>query len=164
MAKKVLKPTKEMVKPKRLKLFDGESGEVYEDLIVFFGKPKPVDTGFVKVYIAFLEDLILNEKVTGKAVRLLLASISDIDWNNLELYIHPPTMAKNLQVDQATVYRWLSILIEEDILERTDKKYIYKLKPYSIIKGCMQELELESKKTANKSKSKKGGKSHEAKL
>jgi hypothetical protein len=134
-------------------LTDMETGEVLTDYVFFIGnKMRKVDKGFVKIFVAFLDDIIEDKEIGGKAIRLLLSVMNDINWNSLEVYIYPKREARRLKVSEKTIYRWLDVLIEKEILFPTDRKYIYKIKVYSVIKGSMTEaIENELKEIAKKS-------------
>jgi hypothetical protein len=132
---------------KKVCLADTETGEVLTDYVFFIGKkPTKIDKGFVKIFVAFLEDIITDKEIGGKAIRLLLSLSNDINWNSLEVYIYPKREAKRLKVSEKTIYRWLETLIRKKIISPTEKKYIYKIKVYSVIKGSMtQAIENELK-------------------
>ncbi len=123
----------------KLAIVNLETGEILSERVVMIGKtPTVIDRGYVKVFITFLEDIIKDEDIAGKAVRLLLYIMQKVDWNNLEFYLFYKEACKDLGIDKTTFYRWLDILIEKGHIEKTEKKYIYKLKPYSFIKGDMK--------------------------
>ncbi len=122
-----------------LKLINGETGEVVEDKVIVFGR-KPTDTGYVKVFVTFLEDVVLNEKVAGKAIRLLLYAVHKVNWNNLEVYLFHKTVCEHLGISKKTYFRWLKELMDNGYIEDTDNKYVYRLKPYSCVKGSMDKV------------------------
>ena len=127
---------------RKIGLVDLETGEVLEDRVFFIGKrPTKVDKGFVKVFVGFLEDLLEDEEVLGKSARLLLYAVKNADWNKLEVYLHHKTVCKDLGIAKRTYHYWLKTLTEKGYLERTEKPHIYKLKPYSFVKGSMAKLE-----------------------
>ena len=122
-------------------LTDMETGEILTDYVFFIGNKmrKVEDKGFVKIFVAFLDDIIEDKEIGGKAIRLLLSVMNDINWNSLEVYIYPKREARRLKVSEKTIYRWINTLIEKKILFPTDRKYIYKIKVYSVIRGSMSE-------------------------
>jgi predicted transcriptional regulator len=139
------------LKMRKLGIVDLETGEILAQQVIIGKKPTMIDKNYVKVFITFLEDVIKDEDIVGKAVRLLLHIINKVDWNTLEVYIFYKEICKELDINDATFYRWLNTLIEKEYIEKTDKKYIYKIKPYSFIKGDMKttfekELNLNDKK------------------
>ena len=127
---------------RKIGLIDLETGEILEDRVYFIGrKPTKIDKGFVKVFVAFLEDLVQDEKITGKASRLLLYAVKNADWNKLTVYLHYKEVCQELGVSKATFFNWLKDLLEGGYLERTAKPFVYKLKPYSFVKGSMSKVD-----------------------
>jgi hypothetical protein len=137
---------------KNLMIVDRNTGEVLVDHFVMVGKkPTVVDKNYVKVFVAFLEDIVVDEDIAGKSIRLLLHIMNKVDWNTLEVYIFYKEICEELGITYKTFYNWLNTLIEKEYLEETKRKYIYKIKPYSFIKGDMKttfenELNLNDKK------------------
>lgn len=126
---------------KKLSLINNDTGEVVDDMIVLIGsKATEIDRGYVKVFVAFLEDIISNDEIAGKAIRLLLSLLQDLNWDSLEVYVYPYDLAERLNVSKRTIDRWLSVLKDNNILEPTNRRYIYRLKPYSFIKGKMSKV------------------------
>jgi hypothetical protein len=122
----------------KLGIINLETGEILEERLIMIGKKETkIDRGYIKVFITFLQDIVEDEDITGKAVRLLLYIMQKVDWNNLEFYLFYKEACKDLGINKTTFYRWLYTLIEKDYIEETERKYIYKLKPYSFIKGDM---------------------------
>mgnify|MGYP001626240427 CR=1 FL=1 len=121
-----------------LALVDRNTGEVIEDRVVFFGKKK-TDTGFIKVFVGFLEDMVMDTKVAGKAIRLLLYAVHKVNWNNLEVYLFYKDVVKELGIDKNTYFRWLKVLLNNGYMEATERKYIYRLKPYTFVMGSMDK-------------------------
>ncbi len=124
-----------------LALVDKETGEVIKDRVYFFGnEPTEKDTGFTKIFIAFLEDMLKDKEVMGKAIRLLLYAVHKADWNSLEVYLFYKTVCKDLKVSKKTYFKWLKVLMDKKYIEATDNKYVYRLKPYSFVKGSMAKV------------------------
>lgn len=116
-------------------LLDKRTGEIIEANVLLIGKkPTKVDRGFVKVFIAFLEDLIEDKEISGKAVRLLLYMLKNLNHNTLEVYINPKEAMEDLQISNFTFYTWLKQLQEKGIIEKKATN-LFKLKPYTAIKG-----------------------------
>lgn len=126
---------------KNLSVVNNTTGEVVDDMIVLIGnKATEIDRGYVKVFVAFLEDLVANDEIAGKAIRLLLSLLQDLNWNSLEVYVYPPDLAERLGVTERTIRNWLNVLKNNGILAETNKRYIYKLKAYSFIRGKMSKV------------------------
>ncbi len=96
-------------------LVDKETGEILQDKVYFFGN-KPTDTGFVKVFVAFLEDMVVDVTIAGKAIRLLLYAVQRTDWNNLEVYLFYKDAVKELKINHNTYFRWLKALMDNFLL------------------------------------------------
>jgi hypothetical protein len=135
----------------KLGIINLETGEILAEQVIIGKKPTVVDKNYVKVFVTFLQDVVVDEDIAGKSIRLLLYIMQKVDWNNLEFYLYHKQACKDLDINKTTFYRWLDTLIEKDYIEKTDKKYIYKIKPYSFIRGDMKttfekELNLNDKK------------------
>jgi len=122
-------------------LYDEETGEVLEtaDRAVFVGHKAFLDKGYIKVFVAFLRDVLENKKLGKGAWRLLLYAIDNLDYNNLQITIVPQQAMKALDISETTFYRWLKVLLEEGYLERIATN-VYRLKPYTAIKGQMRKV------------------------
>jgi len=116
-------------------IINKKTGEIIEDNVVFVGrKPKYIDRGFVKIFVAFLSDVIENQKIAGKAIRLLFYMLERLDYNSYTIHIIPKYAKEDLKVSYDTLYRWLDTLTEERIITKVDT-YTYKLNPYVAVKG-----------------------------
>jgi len=122
---------------KKIGIVDLETGEILAEQVIIGKKPTMIDKGYVKVFITFLEDIVEDEDIAGKSIRLLLHIMNKVDWNTLEVYIFYKEICEELKITYKTFYNWLNTLIEKDYIEPTKRKYIYKIKPYSFIKGDM---------------------------
>ena len=114
---------------------DKETGEVViPDFMMVGRKPRYVDKGFVKIFVAFLSDVVENQKIAGKAIRLLFYMLEQLDYNTYTITLIPKYAMEDLEVSRDTFYRWLNDLIEEGIITKVDT-YTYKLNPYVAVKG-----------------------------
>lgn len=123
--------TKQLVDP-----FTGE----YVDVLMIGKKKELYDKGYVKFFVSFLEDVVLDKEISGKAITLLLYIAKSMDWNSKEVYLYPNFLAKELKVSNRQIYRWLNILLEKEILKPTERRYFYKLSAYTVIKGIEEEV------------------------
>ena len=80
---------------------------------------------FVKFYDAVLLDIAADKDITGKAIRLLLYIMSKLEFGKNEVYLHYSEASEDLNVTERTFYNWLKTLTEKEIIEKTDKPYIY---------------------------------------
>ena len=116
-------------------IINKKTGEIIEDNLLLIGrKPKYVDKGFIKIFVAFLSDIVENRKIAGKAIRLLFYMLEQLDYNTYTIRIIPKYAKEDLKVSYDTLYRWLDTLIEERIITKIDT-YTYKLNPYVAVKG-----------------------------
>ncbi len=128
-------------------VLDPITGEYINVLMI--GKRRELyDKGYVKFFVSFLEDVVLDRELSGKAITLLLYIAKSMDWNTKEVYLYPAFVAKELKVSIRQVYNWLNTLLRKEILKPTEKRYLYKLNAYTVIRGIEEEVlerELEGK-------------------
>jgi len=120
-----------------LGLINLETGEILEHNVLIVGrKPKYLDRGFIKVFVAFLEDVVSDKEISGKAVRLLLYMLEKLNLNDLTVYINPKDVCKDLGIGKQTYYNWLNLLLKKGYVEKLNP-YVFRLKAYTAIKGNM---------------------------
>ena len=117
-------------------IIDKETGEIVAEDAMFYGKAPYVDKGWRKVFVAFLSDVITNEKIAGKAIRLLLWMIENLKVNDLEVYMSERIVCESLKIKRATYYNWVKALTEEKLIEKVDTN-LYRLVPYTAVNGQM---------------------------
>jgi hypothetical protein len=125
----------------RMVLYDEETGRILDeaDRALFIGHKAFIDRGFVKIFVAFLRDVIEDEEVLRGPARLLLYAIDLMDYNNLQVTIIPQKAIKDLDIGRRTFYRWLSVLLKKGYLEKVAIN-VYRLKPYTAVKGQMRKV------------------------
>jgi hypothetical protein len=134
-----------VVKPRAvIRITNPDTGE-YEDVsaIVLGRDPKYIDKGFVKIFVAFLSDLVQDKELTAGPVRLLLWLIEKkLDYNTLQVEYYLEEAAKALNISLTTAKRWNQILVRKKILRHIGSKSYgrYKLIDYSAVKGSMQRV------------------------
>jgi hypothetical protein len=124
----------------RVIFYDEKTGEVFDeyDKAIFIGRKPKVDKGYVKVFLAFFRD-VLEDKDLGKgAWRLLLYIIDNLEFDSLKVSIVPQKAMEDLDISKDTYYRWLKVLLENGYIEKLATN-IYRLKPYSAVKGQMSK-------------------------
>jgi hypothetical protein len=133
--------TKMPVKVK-LPIMDKETGQVLEfDAIVYLYGEGKKDKGFVKVFHAFVKDVV-RDKELRPALDLLAYIMSEkLERDSLKFYLTAEEVVKNLGVSRRTFYKWLKILTERSYIVRIATNY-YAIKPYTIIIGKMANTEL----------------------
>jgi len=122
-------------------LYDEETGQILDevDRAVFVGHKAFLDRDFVKLFVAFLRDVLENRRLGKGAWRLLIYAIKNLDYNSLQVTIVPQQAMKALNISEVTFYRWLKVLLEDGYLEKLNAN-IYRLKPYTAIKGQMRKV------------------------
>lgn len=129
---------KEKATPK-LWIINSETGEIVADKILFFGKkPWAVDRNFVKVWVAALVDILMDEELNASRgpLRLLLYFISKCDYNKLTFGISWQEACNELKINKMSYYRWLKVLEKKELVTRVAHN-IYELRPLIAIKGSM---------------------------
>jgi hypothetical protein len=124
---------------KKYAIVDKETGEVVADDAMFIGKKAFIDKGFRKVFVGFLRDIVLDKEVAGKAIRLLLYIIENLKANDLTIMLYYKIVCEELEIGEKTFYRWLNILLEKKLIEKTEIPNIYRLVPYSAVNGQMSK-------------------------
>jgi len=124
------------IEVKRYAIVDKETGEIIAEDAMFIGQNAFMDKGFRKVFVGFLRDVVLNKKIAGKAIRLLLWMIENLSPNSLEIYMSERMVCPELEINRATYYEWIKSLIEAGVIEKIDTN-LYRLIPYSAVNGQM---------------------------
>ena len=115
-----------------------ETGEVEKRLVrVWDEYEKSLDKDFVKVFDAFTKDLLLDEEISGKAIRLLFYIASILDYDKDIFYLSPSEVAKELNVSDRTVRKWKEILLKKRIILKTERRNWYKVNPHCIYRGVV---------------------------
>jgi len=123
----------------RYMLVDKKTGAVIEPDVVLVGKkPLTIDKGFVKLFIAFLKDIVEDKEVMAGPVRLLLYMLERMHVDTLYINVRQQDACRDLQIAKETFYRWISVLQKKDIIKRLGAN-MYELKPYTAVKGRMSK-------------------------
>jgi hypothetical protein len=124
----------------KVTIYNPKTGEVVEEYerVLIVGKKPYTDKDFIKVFTAFLSD-VLDEEMSKGPIRLLLYILKNMDYNSLEFYLVPYKVSSDLGVHFTTFYNWLKVLLRRGYIERIATN-IYRLKPYTAIKGSMDKV------------------------
>lgn len=129
---------------------DPETGEVLQFRIV--GTPAGFkDENFVKFFDAFTIDLLEDEELMGKSIRLLFWIIKHLKMNSIEFPLSYNLVKDDLKIHRDTFYRWRKTLEEKGIIQRIDVNY-YRLNPMCVVKGEGKKLVDEWLKNQNEEK------------
>jgi hypothetical protein len=125
----------------RMMLYDEETGDILEtaDRAIFFGHKAFLDKGFVKIFVAFLRDILEDKDFLKGPVRLFLYAVDLMNYEDLQVTIVPERAMKTLNISRRTFYRWLSVILEKGYMEKIATN-VYRLKPYTAIKGQMKKV------------------------
>jgi hypothetical protein len=121
--------------------YDENTGQVIEriDRAVFFGHKAFLDKGYVKIFVAFLRDMLEDDEYLKGPVRLFLYAVDLMDYENLQVTIIPQKAMEDLDIGRGTFYRWLSANLKKGYMEKIAIN-VYRLKPYTAVKGQMRKV------------------------
>ena len=122
-----------MQKLKDFLVVDPDTHEVLAEHVIFIGK-KNRDKNYAKVFLAFLDSIVENDRIAGKSIRLLFYMVNRMKYDSLEIEIIPRIAIRDLKISKITFYKWINDLIEFEIIEKVDT-YTYRLKPYTFSRG-----------------------------
>ena len=122
-------------------LYDRDTGQVVEtiDRAIFFGHKAFLDKGYVKIFVAFLRDILEDKDVLKGPIKLFLYAIDKANFNDLRVTIVPQEAIKDLDITKGTFYNWLKVLLDKGYMEKLATN-VYRLKPYTAIKGQMKKV------------------------
>jgi hypothetical protein len=122
-------------------LYDKDTGKVIEtiDRAIFFGHKAFLDKGYVKIFVAFLRDMLEDEEVLKGPAKLFLYAVDLMNYEDLQVTIVPKKAMKDLDISEKTLYRWLKVLLTKGYMEKIAVN-VYRLKPYTAIKGQMKKV------------------------
>ena len=114
---------------KKLSIVDPKTGQVVEtDAVVYLHSKAQKDKDFVKLFHAFIKDII-RDKELRPALDLLVYIMSEkLERDSLKFYLTAEEVVKNLGVSRDTYYRWLRTLMKKGYITRIDTNY-YALNP-----------------------------------
>jgi biotin operon repressor len=126
------------VKEYEEEVINQETGEIEQRKVrVWDEYEKSLDKDFVKVFDAFTKDLLLDEEISGKAIRLLFYIASILEYDKEEFYLSPTEVAKELNVHRITVQKWIKVLLNKGIILKTKRRNWYKVNPFCIYRGIV---------------------------
>ncbi len=144
---------KKVVSVETFSIVSNKTGEVIANQAMFMGNNPYVEKGWRKMFVGFLSDVVANEKIAGKAIRLLLWMIGELRFNSLEVYMNERIVSEELGITPRTYYNWIKTLIEEGLIEKVDTN-LYRLVPYTAVNGYTHKAVANDSKKRTKSKRK----------
>ena len=123
---------------KKGKLFKKEiatnpkTGEIHDILLI--GNPEEFDRNFTKVFHAFTQELLKDEEIAGKAIRLLFWIMSILETGRIEFYMDYGIIKDELNIGKATYHRWKKTLEHKGIIKKV-RTNLYRINPACIVKG-----------------------------
>ncbi len=125
----------------KLPIMDKETGQVLEvDAVVYLYGEGKKDKGFVKVFHAFVKDVVRDEELRHAIVLLAYIMSEKLERDSLRFYLTAEEVVKNLGISRRTFYKWLKILKEKGYIVRIATNY-YAVKPYTIVVGRIANTE-----------------------
>ena len=125
-------------------VIDKETGEIFSLKFRIIGTEeefKKRDKNFFKVFNAFTLELISDKDIAGKSIRLLFYILTKLinDINQIEFYMSPQMVCKDLKIHAQTFKKWRQILIKKGIIKKLGTN-LYMLNPQCVCKGNANTL------------------------
>ena len=136
---------KEEVEVKR----DSQGNEVEKKIRSWTLTPA-TDKDFVKFFDAFVIDLLQDEDIAGKSIRLLFYIASILDYDEEIFYLSPTEVAKELDVDRSTVFRWLKTLLDKGLIIKTNRRNWYMVNRQCIYRGSVVRADIDDVEKADR--------------
>jgi len=102
-----------------------------------------VDKDFVKFFDAFTMDLLQDKDIAGKSIKLLFYIASILDYDDEIFYLSPREVAKELKTGEATIYRWIKILLDKGLILKTNRRNWYMVNRKCIYRGSVVRADVE---------------------
>jgi len=118
--------------------YDPRTGEVLDVMLLGLSN-EFTDKNFTKVFHAFTKALIQDEDIAGKAIRLLFWILDQLKYGSIEFYMYPEDISKEIKVSRATVYNWIKILTDKNIIRKI-KPNLYQINPACVAYGQAHSL------------------------
>ena len=129
---------KEEVEVKR----DSQGNEVEKKIRSWTLTPA-TDKDFVKFFDAFVIDLLQDEDIAGKSIRLLFYIASILDYDEEIFYLSPTEVAEKLGVHRVTVQNWIKTLLDKGLIIKTNRRNWYMVNRQCIYRGSVVRADIE---------------------
>jgi len=134
--------SKKFVKEETEIIRDSQGNEVERKIRSWTLTPA-TDKDFVKFFDAFVMDLLQDEDIAGKAIRLLFYIASILDYDEEIFYLSPREVANELNVSERTIYIWLKTLLDKGLIIKTNRRNWYMVNRKCIYKGSVIRADIE---------------------
>jgi len=125
----------------KLPLLNEVTGEIVEVIAYIYGRPKARDSGFIKVFHVFAEEVLADPDIMKGAFRLFLYIMAEkLEPNRLTFYMTKEEVMEKLGISKATYYLWLKALLSKGHIKRIGPNY-YAVRPYTAIIGRMANID-----------------------
>jgi len=126
----------------KLPIVNKDTGEIVEvDAIVYLYGKASGDRDFVKVFHAFLKDVLEDEEIMKGPFRLLVYILTKkVKKDQLSFFLRRDDVLADLGIVRQTYYRWLGTLLKKGYIKRLGHNY-YALRPYTAIVGKMTNID-----------------------
>jgi predicted DNA-binding protein (UPF0251 family) len=130
-----------MVMKARLPILNEKTGEIVDVIAYVYGRPKPRDRDFAKIFHVFAEEVLSDPEIMKGSFRLFLYIMTEkLEANKLVFYMTKEEVMKKLGISKATYYLWLKTLLRKGHIKRLGPNY-YALRPYTVIIGRMVDID-----------------------
>ena len=129
---------KEEVEVKR----DSQGNEVEKKIRSWTLTPA-TDKDFVKFFDAFVIDLLQDEDIAGKSIRLLFYIASILDYDEEIFYLSPTEVAEKLGVHRVTVQNWIKTLLDKGLIIKTNRRNWYMVNRQCIYRGSVVRADID---------------------
>jgi hypothetical protein len=131
------------MKRKEVRSIDLDTGEILDGVLVYCGvKVNPYGGGWIMNSQKALEELAIDDDLTGKTYKVLLVIMGRLDFENW-IQISQTEIAEKLKMKLPHVSRAISLLIKKRIILRGPKlgrSYAFRLNPDFGWKGKVKNL------------------------
>ena len=129
---------KNYVKRRQERLGNSETVNVNKGNVrVWVYEPNLVNKDSVKFFDAFAMDLLVDNEILCKAIKLLFYIASNLDYEQEVFYLSPRKASKDLKVTERMVYNWLRILIDKGIIIKSEDRNWYRINKKYVLKGSV---------------------------
>ena len=101
------------------------------------------DKDFVKFFDAFVIDLLQDEDIAGKSIRLLFYIASILDYDEEIFYLSPTEVAEKLGVHRVTVQNWIKTLLDKGLIIKTNRRNWYMVNRQCIYRGSVVRADID---------------------